>query len=42
MVLSPRKAMKLDCVVVFIRLCSFFMLLVILIAVQELPALNVW
>ena len=42
MVLSPRKAVKLDCVVVLIRLGSLVMLIIIQIAVWELPALNVW
>lgn len=42
MVLSPRKAVKLDYVVVLIRLSSFVTLIIIQIAVRELPALNIW
>lgn len=36
MVVSPRKAVKLDYVVVLIRLGSFVMLIIIQIAVREL------
>lgn len=41
-VLSPRKAVKLDCVVELPGLRSSVMLIIAQTAVEELPASNVW